>query len=367
MGKFLEVLLDATIDTAKLVPFLLIVYFLIELLEYKNVFKFENSKLLNGKASPVIGALCGSIPQCGFSVISSELYAKKKISVAALIAVFIATSDESVPIMLSNYKTIPALLLLILTKVVMAILIGYLSMFLFKVFFKNGKNSKSTTKACAVQSSTIVAKVQGNDHAHDEHNHDTHNDHDNGNHAHNEHAHDKHNDHAHGNHTHNDHDEHNHSEHNNNDEHEHIHACCNHDLEENKFNWKHPLIHSAKITIYIFVINILMGGLVAIVGEDTITNFLSSSFALQPLFALLVGLIPNCASSVILTELYLMGGLSFGAIVTGLSVNAGIGFLVLFKENKNIKENLFILGTLVISSLIFGYALHFLPLNFLRI
>ena len=137
MEMFLHVLLHALEDTAKLLPFLILVYFLIELLEYKNIFKFENSKLLKGKYSPIMGALFGSVPQCGFSVISSELYAKRKVSVGALIAVFIATSDEALPIMLSNYKAIPSLLMLILVKIVMAIVVGYLTMLLYSKIFKN--------------------------------------------------------------------------------------------------------------------------------------------------------------------------------------------------------------------------------------
>ena len=167
----------------------------------------------------------------------------------------------------------------------------------------------------------------------------------------------------HGNHSHEENDDHDHEDH----EHEHIHACCHHDINDNKFDWKHPLVHCAKISLYIFIVNLVMGGLVALIGEDRLISFLSSSSLLQPLFALIVGLIPNCASSVVLTELYMLGGLSFGAIVTGLSVNAGIGILVLFKQNKNLKENLFIIAMLIIPSLIVGYALHFVPFNFLRI
>ena len=110
-----------------------------------------------------------------------------------------------------------------------------------------------------------------------------------------------------------------------------------------------------------------MGLVVELVGEDNLSAFLKSSNVFQPILALVIGLIPNCASSVILTELYLMGGISFGAIVTGLSVNAGLGLLILFKENKNLKETLFVVACLIISSLAFGYALHFLPLNFLII
>ena len=99
------------------------------------------------------------------------------------------------------------------------------------------------------------------------------------------------------------------------------------------------------------------------VHEDNLVAFLNSSKIFQPLFAILIGLIPNCVSSVVITELYLMGGLSFGSIIAGLSVNAGIGLIVLLKENKNRKENIFIILTLIISSLIIGYALHFIPIN----
>ena len=333
MKEFLHVLKHAATDTAKLVPFLFLVYFLIELLEYKNIFKFEKSKLLNGKASPAFGALCGSVPQCGFSVISSELFAKQKISAAALISVFIATSDEAIPLMLADYKTIPALLILVSTKIILPIIFGYLTMALHKVFFKQ------TKKPLEIK----IAEIKTSDEETHSHSHDEHDEHDN------EHEHDEHDKH---------HDE---------DEIEHMHACCHHDLKDNQFDWKHPLVHCLKITLYIFIINLFFGGLIELVGEDKLTNFLSSSSVFQPILALLIGLIPNCASSVVITELYLMGDLSFGAIVTGLSVNAGLGLLVLFKENKNKKENLFIVLMLIISSLVFGYLLHFLPLDFLNI
>ena len=294
MEEFLHVLLHSLKDTAKLLPILFIVYFLIEFLEYKNVFKFEKSKLLNGKASPAIGSLFGSVPQCGFSVISAELYSERKISVGALIAVFIATSDEALPIMLSNYKSIPALLCLLATKIVFAILVGYLTMFLYGKIFKTQK---------------VEVKHLNTEHE------------------------------------------------------EHLHACCHHDLKENKFNWKHPLIHCLKIFVYIYIIDVAFGTIIMFVGEDKLISFLNSSKIFQPLFAVLIGLIPNCVSSVVITELFLMGGLSFGSIIAGLSVNAGLGLIVLLKENKNKKENLFIILSLLISSLIIGYALHFLPIN----
>lgn len=330
MEKFFDVLLDSLIDTAKLLPVLLVVYFLIELLEYKNVFKFEKSKLLTGNASPVMGALFGTVPQCGFSVISSELYAKQKLSIGALVAVYIATSDEALPIMLSNYKAIPSLLMLVAVKIVMAISIGYLTCFLYKRIFKVSSNKNL---ALNIEKSEAHNKSL---HSHDAN--DNHDDHD---------------------------DEL--DEHNEDENHNHIHACCHHDVETNKYNWKHPLVHSLKIALYIFVINVVVGTFVCLVGEENLANFLKSSYYFQPLLALMIGFIPNCASSVILTELYLMGNLSFGAIITGLSVNAGIGLIFLLKENKKPKENLFIILMLIIPSLIIGYALHFVPLDFLRI
>ena len=311
MSEFLDVLLDSLIDTAKLLPVLFLVYYLIELLEYKNIFRFEKSKLLKGKASPAMGALFGSVPQCGFSVISSELYSKRKISIGALIAVFIATSDEALPLMISNYKAIPSLLLLLAVKIVLAIMIGYFTMFLYGKIFKNNQ--------------TLVHSIE-----------------------------------------HNKHDEHN--EHHKEDEHhdeteEHIHACCHHDLQDEGFDWKHPLVHCLKILLYIFLFNVVFGTIVMFVGEDKLIGFLSSNNIFQPILAVIIGLIPNCVSSVILTELYLAGGLTFGSIVAGLSVNAGIGIIVLLKENKNKKENLFIILSLIIPSIIFGYILHFIPIN----
>ncbi len=336
MEVFWDILLDSTLDTLKLVPFLFLVYFLIELLEYKNVFKFEKSNLLKGKASPALGACFGCIPQCGFSVVSAELYSERKISVAALVAVFIATSDEAFPLMLADFHYIPSLLLLILAKLVLAIAVGYLTYFLSKRIFKQNKlpqikNNEAEIHVNENTYSTKPSEIETEHHDENENHHGSDESHE--------------------------HDEH----------HEHIHACCHHDMAENKFNWKHPLIHCAKISLYIFLVNLVMSGIVAIIGEDNLMNFLNSSSLLQPLFAMIVGLIPNCAASVVLTELYMMGGLSFGAIVTGLSVNAGIGILVLFKQNKNIKENLFILAMLIIPSLIVGYGLHFIPFNFLKI
>lgn len=302
-------------DTLKLLPLLLVVYFLIELLEYKNVFKFEKSRLLSGRASPALGACIGCVPQCGFSVISSELYAERKISMGALVAVFIATSDEAFPLMLASLQ-VPSLLMLVACKLVFAIAIGYLTYFLQRLFFKSSQKKLEQTEPVETESTNTQAEQQGELQ----------------------------------------------------EEHQHIHACCNHDIENNKFNFIHPIVHCLKIMLYIFVVNVAMGMIITgIGGETALSDFLQKSSLFQPLLAVVVGLIPNCVSSVVLTDLYLMGGLSFGSLLAGLCVNAGIGIFVLFKQNKHIKENLFIMSVMLVSGLAIGYSLHFIPFGFLNI
>lgn len=307
-----ETLLDALIDTLKVLPLLFIVYMLLEFLEYRGVMKFEHSKFLKGKASPVFGSLFGCVPQCGFSVISTDLYSEKKISIGALIAVYVATSDEAIPIMIAEVDAIPQMLLLIAVKIVLGIVIGYLAMFLYGKIFKNNENAV-TVSAENLKSSE---KVNTENHKHDELK---------------------------------------------TEEHKHIsHGCCKHNLEQQRFDWLHPILHCLKISAFILIVNIILGVAIYYITEERLIAFLEKSSAFQPLFAVIIGLIPNCVSSLVITELFLAGGLSFGSIVAGLSVNAGLGLVVLFKQNKNWKENLFIILMLIIPSLFIGYGIHLL-------
>lgn len=297
MHEYWHVLLESIIETAKILPFLFIVYYLIELFEYKYATKFQNNKLLKGKASPVFGSAVGCVPQCGFSVISTDLFSKGAISVGALIAVYIATSDEAVPILVSKPELLPWLGALLAIKFVFAIIVGYLSMLLYKVIFKKGS-------------------IENHKHHHHEHEHE-------------EHV-------VHG-------------------------GCCKHDVDSNTFSWWHPMLHCLKISGFILVITFLFSCITHIwIGEQVLASFLTKTKLLQPLVAALIGLIPNCASSVVLAEMFAIGGLSFGAMVTGLCVNAGLGLIVLFKQHKNWKENLFIIAMLIIPSILLGYGLLFI-------
>ncbi|MBQ8614945.1 MAG: arsenic efflux protein [Clostridia bacterium] len=310
MHEYWHVILEALVHTAKILPFLFIVYYIIELIEYKHAGRMQKSKLLKGKASPVVGSVLGCVPQCGFSVVSTDLFSKGQLSIGALIAVYIATSDEAIPLMIANPKSIGWMALLIGIKIVFGIVIGYLSIWLFKIMFKNHHMTK---------------------HTHEDHDHD---------------------------------EEHNHQEnHGNHDEEEEVvhGGCCHHHVETKSFDWLHPLTHCLKISLFILIINILFGFITHIwVGEDRLISFLSQSKFIQPLLAVIIGLIPNCASSVVLTELFLLNGLTFGALVAGLCVNAGLGLVILMKQNKNWKVNVFIICMLIIPSLILGYALNWI-------
>ena len=312
--EYLHVILHALKHTALILPLLFIIYYLIELIEFKWAVKIQNNRLLKGKAGPVFGSALGCVPQCGFSVISSDLFSKRAISVGTLIAVFIATSDEALPIMFANPKAIGWVVLLIAVKFVFGLAVGYLAILLHKIIFKKPKIAN-------------LEKLHHEDHSHEEHQH---------------------------------HEDHDH-------EHENevvgaIHGgCCHHDVDTKSFDWLHPLKHCIKIGLFILAVNIAFGFVTDVwVGEDNLTKFLSNSSYIQPLLAILIGLIPNCASSVVLTELFLVGGLSFGALAAGLSVNAGLGLIILFKQNKNAKENIFITLMLIIPSLILGYCLNFI-------
>lgn len=285
-----EVFIHSCKDTIVLFPVLLLVYFLIEYLEYKNIVNLKKSSLFQGKCSPIYGSLFGVIPQCGFSVISAELYAEKSLSIGALVAVFIATSDEAIPLMLANPDSYLSLLILVVSKIIAGILFGYLAMGLYKLFFK-GKN-----KFIENRENALVKSHEG---------------------------------------------------------------CCKHDLENNKFNYLHPIFHALKITLFIFIVNFIMTLIIHLIGEENLSNFLEQSKLIQPLFACIIGLIPNCASSVILTELFILEKITFGAVFTGLCVNSGIAFIVLLKNNKSFKENLFVLLVTVIPSLVVGYLIHF--------
>ncbi len=318
-----HVILHTLLDSLKLLPFLLVSYILIELVE-SWMSKNSQRELAPRGTQVLVGSSIGLVPQCGFSVVATDLYTKRKLSMGALVAIYIATSDEAFPLLLASPAKAHMLVPLLLLKFVFALAVGYL-VFAVETKLKN-KQSHTTS---------------------DTHEHD-HNDHD--------------------------HDDHDHDEHDHNDAVEltssHI-GCCGHTIEENdndvsttKKRIKRYLLHPLRHTLYIFafvlIINFVFGTLVHFVGEENISAFLHQAKPFTPALAVLVGLIPNCASSVVLTNMYILGSLPFGALLAGLIANAGIAITVLVKQNKPLKNTFLVLGIVILTALIAGYTTLYL-------
>lgn len=272
----LDIVVDALLDTLKTLPFLFGAYLLIEFLEHRASGKLTAALSRMGPLGPLGGAVLGLVPQCGFSVAAANFYAGRLITPGTLIAVFLATSDEALPILLSRPEALPDLGLLLGVKLVSGVVFGVLVDLLWK---------RLPHKAPA--------------HPFEE-------------------------------------------------------LCQDCDCEHHGI-FRSALVHTVRIALFLLVINLVLGGAIHFVGEERISQVLLSGSALQPLVAALIGFIPNCASSVILTELYLTGSLSFGAAVAGLCTGAGVGLAVLFKYNRHWKENLLLAGLLYAAAVISGF------------
>ena len=293
MHEILHAILHAVLDTAKIFVIIYLVYFLVELFENKFSRKIEKH---NKKWSPLFGAGFGLVPQCGFSVVATDLYSKKHITAGTLIAIYISTSDEALPILLSSPDKFLSVFPLLICKFVIAVVAG---------FIVDGVLARKASKVFSHAENCV-------------------------------------------------------------EHHDEVHlGCCHHEIEDEhkKSHWAksyllHPLIHSLKICAYILLFNIIFELLIHFVGEDNIVEFLQNAGAFAPLFAVLVGLIPNCVGSVVITNLYILGGISFGATLGGLIANAGIAYMILFKQNKDLKANVGILLTVSLIGLAIGYALN---------
>ncbi len=304
-----DVILDAFLDSVKILPFIYIVYVLIELAERKVKF-FHSGKFLTGKAAPLCGALAGAFPQCGFSVMAAKLFEKNIIGPGTLISVFLATSDEGLVLLLTS-GSFKSLGLLLVTKIVVACVAGYLINLIFskKVKLQTGATSFEHEDICV----HCHHDIEDEDDHHDEHHDDEHG-------------------HEHG--------------------HEHEHTD----------NWAHdycfvPFKHSLSTFLFVLAVNVVFALIVYKIGEDKITAFMQGTNFYQPFIVALVGLIPNCASSVLITQLYINGGITFGSLFAGLSVNAGMGFAILLKNGKDIKRNLVLLVMLYLISVLVGILL----------
>jgi len=362
----LHVCIHALKDSIVTLPILFICYLLIELLEEKILKKYQSSKMLKSKWAPVISAGFGIIPQCGFSVVATDLYSRRVITLGSLFAIFIATSDEALPLMLDNPSNYLNLFIILAVKVVYAIIVGLTIDFIFSRKHKKQENlitnkdfGQQLDSHCenhchdhtkkdlkSLNNNTYTVAVPANEQSNKV---DTTN---NQNIANKESFVNKQigfgeEDEA--------------SEEISNSQNEeeqkievnsdHVAGCCKHKLEH-KNNSKlkelfvHPLVHSLKIFAFIVIINFIFGLILEFVGEDVIASFMVSLGFFEPFVVSIIGLIPNCAASVLVTEAFLMGTISLGSCIAGLCVNSGIAIVTLFKMNKNLKENILILVSL---------------------
>ena len=342
MEMILDALLDAVLDTAKLIPFLFITYMGMEYLEHKAEKHTTGMLEKAGHFGPLIGAAVGILPQCGFSAAASSLFAGGVISVGTLIAVFLSTSDEMLPIFISEGVHPATMLRILATKAIL----GLISGFLLDVFMRHGRHTKAPEKH--IHDLCVHEHCDCND---DEEEEELHTE---AAHTHEANA----DDHTHR-HVAEEHHSHEHAA-------AHAHAGHHHHHHQKGFMGiaMPALHHTIQITGFIFFITLIITLLVEGIGAEAIGHFLSGKPIVGVFLAGVVGLIPNCAASVSITQLYLMGILNAGQMMAGLLVGAGVGLLVLFRTNDHPNENLRITIMLYGLGVFWGLVIEYLGIVF---
>lgn len=288
MELILDVLQDALIDGAKMLPFLYLAYLLIEWLERNHGQRIENALAGGGRWGFVPGAVLGCVPQCGFSAVAANFYASRVITPGTLLAVFVATSDEAIPLLAAEPGMWGTLAVLLVLKVILGMAAG----FVLDVPLRR------------VLPQSLYGGYAG-------------------------HA----------------------------DE-----VDCHEEHEEHSGIFLAALRHTLEIFAFILLFSFLIGLMFELVGEGAITALLGRMGPFQPMVAALIGLVPNCAASVLLAQLYMQGAITFGSLMAGLTAGAGIGLAVLWRVNPSWKQNLFMTGLLWAAGAAVGIVLQFLPI-----
>ncbi len=279
-----DILLDAIIDSIKLIPFLFVTYLIMEYIEHKTKDKTKETIRKSGKYGPFIGSVLGVFPQCGFSVSATNLYAARVITLGTLIAVYLSTSDEMLPIFLSEAVPITTILIILGIKFVVGMIAGFGIDLVIRL--KHKEEEEKIIDLC---------------------------------------------------------------------EKEHCH--CEHGIVKSAFK------HTLNISIFILLVTIVINMAIHLIGEEQISGFLQNQPILGPVIAGIIGLIPNCAASVILTQMYLENVISLATVISGLLVGAGVGLAVLFKMNKGIKENIKIITLLYSIGVIVGIIIELIGIT----
>ena len=283
----MDILLDTVIDSVKLIPFLFLTYLVMEALEHSAGKKVQGVIRNAGKVGPLWGGLLGIVPQCGFSAAAASLYAGRVITVGTLVAIFLSTSDEMLPILVSESVSFGTIGRILATKVVIAITSGFVVEFIYVTLLKKKEKDMDIHVVC-----------------------------------------------------------------------EEEHCSCEDGI------LKSAVKHTLTIFFYIFLISLLLNIVIGMVGEDNLSMLFSNAPVVGELIAALFGLIPNCASSVVITQLYIDGVIHSGAMMAGLLVNAGVGLLILYRLNRNWKENAAIISVLYGLGVFWGIVIELMGIVF---
>ncbi len=273
----LDCILEAILDTAKILPYLFAAFLILELIEHKFTKKIQATLLKTRHLGPLLGGALGAVPQCGFSAMAAEFFSNRVITIGTLVAIFLSTSDEMLVIMLSENVSLGLIANIVIFKIIIGIVIGC-ALDLATQKSQPAKISPNITDFC-----------------------------------------------------------------------DHTHCHC-----KSRGIWISSLTHTLKTSGFVLVANLLIGIAFCLISPETLATLLAPNVFHIYLIAALIGLIPNCASSVILTEFYISGALSLGALLAGLLPASGLGLLLLFKTNKNLKQNLSIIALLLIVGIFTG-------------
>ncbi len=316
-----EVILDALKDTAILFPFLFLMYIVIEALEH-NTGVSKPRRALTGKCAPLVGTALGIVPMCGFSVMAAKLYRHRYITVGTLLSVFIATSDEAFLVLLTTPVLPPldkvvSILAMLGVKIAVGVAAGYLADLVANRFKKSVLEPIEQLEEHAGH----VREERAEEHVHEEH-----------------------------------------EEREGHEEHEHFSACEHVHESKVQLYFVSPLLHALQVAAFVLLVNLAFGYLFWGLGKENVVNFLRAGKWIQPLVCSLVGLVPNCASSVVLAETYAVGGIEFGSCLAGLVTNAGLGVLTLFGGRKNSRNALVIMTVQFFIGVAVGYAVNAIAL-----
>lgn len=317
MENFGEILLDTLLDALKdsvyLLPFLFVTYVAMELIEHKTALSTQRNIKNAGKVGPLIGSALGLLPQCGFCAVASTLYAGRVITIGTLIAVFLATSDEMLPIFIAKGFPIEQILAILASKFIIGMCIGFVIDLIFKKSNDQNQNFKihELCQRARCDCSHDCNSCKNNPESVYEHYDD-----EKDACSHHHHTHDHH--------------------------------------HRSIIILKSSLVHTIQVMIFIFIVTWAINIAIESIGEEAFSEFVTQNEIVSIFLTSIFGLIPNCAASVVIADLYVDGALSLPAMMSGLLVSSGIGYLVLFKTNRNPADNIKIVAIMLTASCFVG-------------